>query len=178
MGILKKLGLVEEIPEDCDYEMTEEPANEEMLVEVNVDKVSNDNLVSDIYKENSLDNFDQSIFKVEQLINSLPKEMATETKRNTVLTILTNFGLTSDIVVDDGRARINLLNSALQEITANNDNAINEKKDMVEEYKKAIEDLEKSIAELDADNKLCNEKIKEEVCRMNALVEFVLGGAE
>ena len=106
MGILKRF-LIEEIPEDVP-EFDEELYMEEETVEVNTNSVSQDNLVSDIYNQNNLSDLSKSIFKVEELVNSLPKEMPNDTKKSTVLSILTSFGLTVDEVIADGNSRKNM----------------------------------------------------------------------
>lgn len=174
MSFFEKLGLIEKIEEEPMYEeITSEVIESE--IDANVEGVSNENLVSDIYNANSLNDLSKSIFKVEELINSLPKEMATKTKRDTVLAILTSFGLTSDIVTEDGNTRVNLLNAALNEIISTNNNEINSCKVDVENHKKAIEELEKHIASLENENKTCNEKITEETNRVNSLINFVEG---
>lgn len=177
MNFFEKMGLVREVePEYDEADYTESLSIDEDNVDANVTGVTNENLVSDIYTSNSLDNMDQSIFKVEQLINSLPKEMATETKRNTVLTILSSFGLTTDMVVEDGNTRTNILHSSLNKIVDGNTETINNNINIVEEHKKQIELLEKSIADLENENKVCNEKISEEINRINKLIDFVTGG--
>ena len=81
MGIfLKKNFFVEEIPDetpdipdvDTDFDTTETNAE--------LDSVNTDTLIDDIYSQNNLADKTQSIFKVEELIKSFPKEMTTETK--------------------------------------------------------------------------------------------------
>lgn len=48
---------------------------------INLDVVNTETLVSDIYAQNELYDQSKSIFKIEDLMNALPKEMVTETKR-------------------------------------------------------------------------------------------------
>ena len=177
MSLFEKLGLIERVEEEpimCEEDLLLEGIKEE--INANIEGVSNENLVSDIYNANSLSDVSKSIFKVEELINSLPKEMATDTKRASVLAILTSFGLTSEIVTEDGCSRSNLLAAALDEIVTINNNRIDSCKEEVESHKKAIENLEKYIADLENENKVCSSKILEEVDRITKLVDFVTGG--
>lgn len=176
MSWFEKLGLVERVDEP-DYE------NPELILEdlpkaeidANVEGVSNDTLISDLYKANELSDLSKSIFKVDELINSLPKEMATKTKRETVLAILTSFGLNADIVNEDGVNRINLLNAALKEMLDTYNNELTNCKETVEEHKKAIEDIEKHIAFVEQTSKSCNEKITVETNKIQTLIDFVKG---
>ena len=83
MGILKNL-FVEEVPDemsdlpdvDTDFDTTETNAE--------LDSVNTDTLIDDIYSQNNLADRTQSIFKVEELIKSFPKEMTTETKKDAI----------------------------------------------------------------------------------------------
>ena len=173
MGFLKKL-LVEEIPNEVpDYD--EELYMEETLVEVNTDSVSQENLVSDIYTQNSLSDLSKSIFKVEELINSLPKEMPSDTKKSTVLSILGSFGLTVDEVIADGISRKDMLNAALDEIITDNENVIAVNNTNIELKKQEIQDLEKDNANRESVIKNTEDKIAIETKRISDLIAFVGG---
>ena len=173
MGFLKKL-LVEEIPNEVpDYD--EELYMEETLVEVNTDSVSQENLVSDIYTQNSLSDLSKSIFKVEELINSLPKEMPSDTKKATVLSILGSFGLTVDEVIADGISRKDMLNAALDEIITDNENVIAVNNTNIELKKQEIQELEKDNANRESVIKNTEDKINIETKRISDLIAFVGG---
>ena len=111
MGLLTKLGLVEEVPTNNYDEAVEEYSYEEEIVEAELESVNTETLIDDIYAQNNLADKSRSIFKVEELISSLPKEMVTETKRNSVLAILGSFNLTAIDVVTDGEERVKILTS-------------------------------------------------------------------
>lgn len=173
MGFLQKLGLVEENP---DYNVDIEPiTNYEEPVDVNVENVSNDNLVGDIYSANNLSDLSKSIFKIDELINNLPKEMPTETKKATVLGILTSFGLTVEEVVNDGLSRINYLSASMNEIINKNTGEIDSSNMLIEDHKKEIEELSKYIADLTVANKNCENTIESEVDKISNLIKFVGG---
>lgn len=175
MGFLKKLGLVEDNPDYCQDMSLEELICEEQNADVNVEGVTTQNLISDIYTANSVQDLSKSIFKVGELINSLPKEMATATKRASVLAILSSFGLTVDEVCEDGMSRTALLNSSMNEIIKENTDEIDKCNVLIEEHKKEIEKLSKTVSDLVNDNKNCNDKIEEEINKINELIKFVEG---
>lgn len=173
MGFLKNM-FVEEIPND-DYEDVVETMNE-TDVEVNYEEVDNlDTLIDEVYNQNDLYDKSKSIFKVEELINSLPKEMVTETKKASVLAILTSFGLTATDVTLDGERRIEVLNGVLRNITTTGDADISEMNTEIENRKKEIADLEKKIADRQNEVKVSDEKISSETARINELMKFVGG---
>ena len=175
MGLLEKWGLIEKIEEEPMYGEVDLEAIEPEI-DANVEGVSNENLVSDIYNANSLSDLTKSIFKVEELINSLPKEMATKTKRDTVLAILASFGLTSEIVAVDGANRVEILGAALKEMKDSYSEEIARCQEEVENRKKEIEELQKYIAITEQTCKSCNEKITYETERINGLIAFLAGG--
>lgn len=72
---------VERVPDEREYE-TETSYDVEEAVPVELDEVRTDTLIDDIYTQNELFDKSKSIFKIEELINSLPKEMVTETKED------------------------------------------------------------------------------------------------
>lgn len=179
MGLLKKL-FVEEIPNNEDAFGTEAVIAEveEPVPEVALDEVNTDTLIEDIYAQNELQDKSKSIFKVEELINSLPKEMVTETKKNSVLAILTSFGLTAEDVVSDGENRTMILSGVLDKITTEGENVVREKQTEIENHKMEIARLEKEIAVQQEEMRVSDTTISNETKRVAELIGFITGGKE
>lgn len=175
MSFLAKLGLVEEIPADNYNEAVEEYSYVEETVEAELDSVNTDTLVDDIYAQNNLADKSRSIFKVEELISSLPKEMTTETKRNSVLAILGSFNLTATDVVTDGEERVKILVSIKEQVDSDSKTTVAEKEAMIEELKKDIEALTIEIANEQEKARISNETISAEVAKIESLVKFAGG---
>lgn len=183
-GFLQRLGLVEEVPQtrkevttdeayETEYEETEPTA------EANLNGVNTDTLIDDIYMQNGLYDKSRSIFKVEELSGNLPKEMTTDSKRSTVLSVLSTFGLTVMEVKDDGEKRIAILKSINDQISSEAKTIIEDKSNQIEDHKKAIAALEKEIADERSRHKVSNEIITTEVSRIDDLVNFLeVGGNE
>lgn len=85
---------VEKVPEEENYDVGTDYSVEDSTVPVELDEVHTDTLIDDIYAQNELSDRSKSIFKIEELINSLPKEMVTETKRGSVLASMTQLNRT------------------------------------------------------------------------------------
>lgn len=179
MGLLKTIGkaFVEEMPaEEFENDSNEYFDEEEMIREdVELESVNTNTLIDDIYSQNNLYDRSKSIFKVEELINSLPKEMVTDTKRSSVLSILGNFGLTNIEVVSDGENRIEVLNGVKEKINMDYQESISEKEEQIEEFKKNIANLEIEIANEQNEMKVSNETISAEGNRIKELVKFIRG---
>lgn len=143
--------------------------------EVNMEGVSVDTLIPDIYKHNGMEDMSRSIFKVEEACFSLPETMAEATKKSSVSSLLGIFGLTVSEVVEDGQKRIALISRALDDITSEATANVAMMESEVEEHKKAIENLERNIAEAKANEKHSRELVREEAERIAGLVKFIGG---
>lgn len=175
MGFLEKLGLVEAVPTSNYEDVVETYDYVEDVVEAELESVNTDTLIDDIYTQNDLADKSHSIFKVEELINSLPKEMVTETKRNSVLAILGSFNLTATDVVADGEERIRILSAIKEQVDADSKMSIAEKEEQIEELKKSIAALTVEIADEQEKSRVSNETITSEVKKIETLVKFVGG---
>lgn len=178
MGLLQKIGraLIEEVPtenEDISFDMT--TVVMEDVTEVELESVNTSTLIDDIYTQNDLFDMSRSIFKVEELIASLPKEMATDTKRASVLAILGSFNLTATEVVEDGEKRFNVLLNIKDKIDKDCRNVIADKESQIEELKKAIENLTIEIANEQEKMKQSDDAILVEVAKVENLIKFVGG---
>ncbi len=177
MSLLKKL-FMEEIPQEdvyCESDIDTYESSTEADVEL--EEVNTDTLIEDIYLQNELFDRKKSIFKVEELINSLPKEMVTETKKASVLAILSSFGLTTTDVGLDGENRVGVLSGVLSKIISDGKGEISNNETEIEAHKKAIADLEKKISEKQNEIKVSETNINAEIARISELIKFI-GGAE
>lgn len=144
---------------------------------VNTEGVSVDNFIADIYRANNLDNTTRSIFKVEELINSLPKEMPSDTKRTTVLSILASFNLSPEELQQDADARMSLVLNTATKYASEYALDCETASQLIEEKKKEIELLEKEIAAKQNELNSTTELSKVEMERITKLLLFV-GGDE
>lgn len=174
MGFLEKLKLVETVqPEEVMAYSMEDYADPE----VDLENVNTDTLIDDIYVQNNLHDKSKSIFKVEELINSLPKEMVTETKKMSVLSALGVFGLTATEMVEDGKKREDVLGGVISKVVQEGIEEMTSKESEIEEHKKEIARLEKEILNRQNELKISEETINEEKVRIEELIKFI-GGAE
>lgn len=176
MSLLKKL-FMEEIPQEEDYESDIDTYESSTTTDVELEEVNTDTLIEDIYFQNELFDRKKSIFKVEELINSLPKEMVTETKKASVLAILSSFGLTTTDVGVDGENRVSVLSGVLSKIISDSNGEISNNETEIETHKKAIADLEKKISEKQNEMKVSETNINAEIARISELIKFI-GGVE
>lgn len=177
MGLFKTIGkaFIEEVPMENYEEPVDMNAFEEDIVEAELEEVDTNTLIEDIYTQNDLFDKSRSIFKVEELIASLPKEMVTDTKRASVLAILGSFNLTATEVLEDGEKRIDVLNSIKTQVDVDCQNSIVNKEAEIEELKKSIANLTVEIANEQEMMKISDEIILNEITKINNLVKFIGG---
>lgn len=177
MGFFKDL-FIEEVPSRVQPEVCEEDSIycDEATVSADLDKVNVNTLIEDVYIQNDLFDKTKSIFKIEELINTLPKEMVTETKKISVLAALGVFGLTVTDVTFDGENRINVLSSVLSKIIEDSSKNVSEKEAEIENYKKQIAILEKEIADIKTEVSSSENIINSEITRITGLIKFIEGG--
>lgn len=180
MGLFEKLGLIESVEEVIEME-PEVPVFVELMEKYEgeaAEKLPNvniDTLIEDVYRQHDLDDMSKSIFKVEELIESLPKEMVTETKRATILAILDSFNLEVNDLLADASDRRTRINAMLAVISEDISNSIAEEEAQIESHKKAIADLETAIAKERKELKSSKEKVLAEYDRIKALEKFIKG---
>lgn len=167
---------VEKVPEEENYDVGTDYSVEDSTVPVELDEVHTDTLIDDIYAQNELSDRSKSIFKIEELINSFPKEMVTETKRGSVLATLGVFGLTVTDVTLDGEQRMDVLNSVLAKILDDGNANVTDKETEIENHKKEIARLEKEISDQQSEMKISENNINTEVGRISGLIKFIEGG--
>lgn len=172
MGRLSKFLFVqEETNELADIE----ESYMDPLPEVNIENVTTDNLLDDIYKQNNLADYSHSIFKVKEVISAMPKEMTDATKKETVLTILKSFGLTAESVCEDGRERIKLIEVACESINEENSDIIAQNNLAINKKKEEIQALEKDNAEKRAIIDNTKDTVSQEVEEIQYLIGFIGG---
>lgn len=176
MGFFQTIGkaFVEEVPME-NYEAPIDMDVYDDAVEAELAEVDTNTLIEDIYTQNELYDKSHSIFKVEELIASLPKEMVTDTKRASVLAILGSFNLTSIEVLEDGEKRIDVLNRIKTQIDLDCKDAIANKEAQIEELKKSIADLTVEIANEQDKMKTSDEIISDETVKIGNLIKFIGG---
>lgn len=175
-NIFEKMGLVEAVgpePDVMDYEF-EETMEPEVTVDVSNFKEDGD-IVADVYASTNMQDTSKSIFKVEDIIKTLPETMATDTLKKTVLSLMVSFGITTDQVLEDSIARIEALKSANKAITDENSVKIADASAEIESAKVRIQELESDIAKYQKQNSNSVTAVSAEIERITKLAKFVGG---
>lgn len=174
MGLFEKLGLVErEVVEIPDMEAP--VLSSEVEVDVDADIDSAVNIVDEIYEQNELSDKSNSIYTVQALIATLPTEMTTVKKQNTVAGILAVSGKSVASLKDDAMNRRDILNAAQDKVIGERTDEINAAKYDIETLKAAIEAAEIKIKNAEDIIAATKKSVEDEIAVIDELVEFCNG---
>ena len=174
MSWLEKIGLVERNEEDVPVAEVMD-VMPEVTVTAEAEIKSTTNIVEEIYSQNDLNDRSNSIYTVQALIDTLPKEMTTAKMQSTVSGILAVSGKNISDLVADATYRKNVLISVAQNIETNKTAEIEMAKADIETLKSAIEAATIKIKEAEDIVSATKESVNEEVKVIDGLVEFCNG---
>lgn len=175
MSLLEKMGLVERVipymPSHDDHDYYEEPALVD--VEVSTDNVSAQNFVSDLYAANDLSDLSKSIFKIEEIRNTLPSTMPAEAKKATVTGILNSFGIQVGETVHDGMLRKETISIALNEINRETAQSVDRLEAEINELYKQVEEKKAEMQKVKDDYTLTETEAEKEIAKLQELIDFI-----
>lgn len=181
-GLLKKLGLVEEVDNgDSELSVDEIIAqNSELLdqsnfsVEVPTDMdISKLVTAEEVYEKFDLNDMEKSIFRVEEFRSTLPDSLPTQIQRETVIKVLTTSHLNIDELKDDAFKRLNSLGATLDTIKEESDKIVNESKERIRNLEEEIDSIKQSINDR---QKLQEDQEKltiEEIKKIESILDFI-----
>lgn len=173
MGLLEKMGLIErEDPIDISvaFEVSVEPQ-----ANVDAEIASKENIVEQIFAQNNLADRSDSIYTVQALIATLPDEMTTAKKQNTVSGILVVSGKSVATLIEDATTRIEILKAAETKIVEEKTAEIEDANADIEELKKAIEAATIKIKEAEGIIEQAKKEVGDEIATITGLSDFCAG---
>lgn len=176
-SFFEKLGLVEAVYDDSAtggegaYDTVEDVDVPDL--ESGDSGVSPDELVDSIYKSNGLDDKSRSVYKVGELIDTLPKDMPDKTLITVVSGLMKTMGLSASDVRDDANHRKSVLEEVKNISLESYANDIQKLTEKIQECKGIIEDCTKEIDGLNKDGKLLEEVVKSECSTIDKLLGYV-----
>ena len=195
MSIFETLGLVERVDAE-DANIPDEPmqvftgpnnpkgmalmgVNQPNVLEITDNNVDNQKCnenpvsISEIYDTAGLSDLTRSIYKVEEVEKTLPDSITKEVKRQSVLGILTSFGLSAKDVVDDGNMRIDVITNNSELIKMDADKFLESVNAEIEKHEKAISELQKAAAEKKENANMFITVADEECKRIKNILKFI-----
>lgn len=130
-------------------------------------------LIQKIYEDNDLTNCDVSVYKVEDLMASLPKETPDKTRKIIITNLLATLKLGFDAINDDANERVNVLLAVKEQVIGKNNTSIANLKAEIQDMKAKIEEAEMLIEKTKAEINNVDTAIVMEVNRINDLINFI-----
>lgn len=181
-NFLEKLGLIEasendveddSIPTDKDLDIPE--AIPDVPVQVSSEDVLT---VESIYSSNDVNDLSQTVYKIKEMIDTLPKEMPDKTKQTTVCSMMNVIGLDMNSIFEDAKNRIKILHSAFEEKNRNLSKDLSDNEASINTLKQEIEDRQKRSQEIENAIKANEETMNEEMKKISDITEFIGGEKE
>lgn len=135
--------------------------------------VSSVKSISDIYLENGLENQDASIYKILELKDGLPTDMALATKKQSVLSVLPIMKLDLNSILADGEKRIETLEATLESFTLKTVELIKANNDSIAALEEQINAAKKDNNDLVVTQEHFKESIDSEVLKINTVINFI-----
>lgn len=181
-GFLERIGLVEVATDVNDVEPMDDTPEDSMEISsvelMEPVDVPNEDILSidSIYAENGMENFAGTIYKVDEMIQTMPQEMPNATKKVTILGMMNVVGITVDEVKADAENRVALLGSVVPEKIRQLNDELSNNNDQIEALKQDIENLQKRNKEIMAAMDANQELLQKETDKISGIVNFISGG--
>lgn len=178
-GFLERIGLVEVATDVNDVEPVDDTPEDSMEISsVELVDVPNEDIltVDNIYAENGMEDFAGTVYKVDEMIQTMPQEMPTATKKVTILGMMNVVGITVDEVKADAANRVALLNTVVPEKIRQLNDELSGNNSQIEALKQDIENLQKRNKEILAAIDANQELLQKEADKISSIVNFIGGG--
>lgn len=130
--------------------------------------------IEEVYRNNDMDTeINRSLFIIEKYLKDLPEYLPSDTKRQTVLSIVKSTGLNIKDLTTDGYERLNYLKDFSAGFQEEMDAANLEYEKRIEELKQEIEKCNKVIKDIKNLKKEQTAVVDYEILKINDILEFV-----
>lgn len=156
-------------PTDADYETFEE----EPQIEVTVGSADAVDFIGQTYHNNGIDDLSRSIFKVEEIRNTLPNTLPKEVRRTTTVGILASFGLTVPEVIADAEKRGAVIAEVCRITAEGEQEEADRLSQEIEELRLQITEKQKQVQDHQQRKQEVEDICDKEVTRINELCDFL-----
>lgn len=188
MNVFEKLGLIQsdedsykdylDYPNSQTTNLQSGDTNEDFCTELETQAdVSNDDVVyiAETYDLNNLSDTSMSVYKIQEMIAALPKEMPEKTKKATIKDMMPVIGLNYESIVTDANNRCLVLKSAMNTKLSQLNEEKSENEAQIESLKEQIEAIQKRNAAIDSAITMTESNVNQEVDKIMDTVEFIGG---
>ena len=131
--------------------------------------------IGQTYQDNDIDDLTRSIFKVEEIRNTLPNTLPSEVRRTTVISILSSFGLSIEEVLGDAEKRGQILAEVCKQTCEAEKAAEDQLNAEIEELRLQITEKQQQMQNHQQNQTEVADICGKEVDRINELCAFLEG---
>ncbi len=129
--------------------------------------------ILDIYTKENIQDLTRSIFKVEEIKEIVPVELASDIKKKTVLGMLTVSGFNVSDLLTDASLRLTVIESAKNAFNEKADDSIREDELTIITLEEEIDRIKQNINTTKINRETQNSIIDVEVTRINNIIKFI-----
>lgn len=177
-SLFEKLGLVEsEVPEVQEFETEDVVVSPELdVVEEPVSAIAGSEdlmTVEEVYSLNGIEDLENTVYKIQEMINALPSEMPDSTKKVTIRGMMSVVGLSHDEIVKDSEHRFKVLDSAFSSKISELKTEWGNNTAKIEEMKQAIERLEIRNNKIEESINSNLDVLHKEAKKIETIIDFI-----
>ena len=176
MNFFEKIGLVESVPTqpeeepnlNCAFDVAPpvEPAA------VSPDVTPND-IVAQIYQANDATDTSTSVYKVNELLATLPPETPEKTSKTIIVNLLGTLGISIQSIQDDSDRRKALLSDTFNATMQDYENKRTALLEEIKDYEAKIQANKEAIQQLVQNGDMLSTAVQDEIAKINSTLAFI-----
>lgn len=187
VSVLEKMGLVKSIEMPQEEVVTSEEnilfEAEDQFVQIDKENMCEVDLsqllqIETIYEKTGLSGKEASIFKVAEIVESLPEELSTRQKRAVALKLLGTMHLCLEEILIDGQQRLTALMDAESKFNEETQMNITNFKEEIKRLESHIDELKEKVIFSQKQNEAETVLLEEEIDKVNHLLVFIGEGSD
>lgn len=187
VSVLEKMGLVKSIEMPQEEVVTSEEnilfEAEDQFVQIDKENMCEVDLsqllqIETIYEKTGLSGKEASIFKVAEIVESLPEELSTRQKRAVALKLLGTMHLCLEELLIDGQQRLTALMEAESKFNEETEMNVTSFKEEIKRMESRIDELKEKVIFSQKQNEAETVLLEEEIDKVNHLLVFIGEGSD
>ena len=187
VSVLEKMGLVKSIEMPQEEVATPEEnilfEAENQFVQIDRESMCEVDLsqllqIETIYEKADLNEKEASIFKVAEIVESLPEELSTRQKREIALKLLGTMHLCLEELLIDGQQRLTVLMEAESKFNEETESNVTSFKEEIKRLESRIDELKEKVIFSQKQNEAETVLLEEEIDKVNHLLVFMGEGSD
>ena len=186
VSVFEKMGLVKSIEIPQEVAAPEENIlfeTDDQFVQIDIDSLCDVDQtqllqIENIYEKAGLSGKEASIFKVAEIVESLPEELSTRQKREIALKLLGTMHLCLEELLIDGQQRLSALMEAESKFNEETEMSVISFKEEIKKLESRIDELKENVIFSQKQNEAETFLLEEEIDKVNHLLVFIGEGSE